>query len=136
MFDRNRFVTDTDGVTVFNVEQNRSFEKSKLTTSSINVPLIFKLKFREKNGKDGFILSAGGFAGYRLGSHTKLKYQEEGRTIKDKERGNFNLEDFQYGANVSIGYRNVEIFGRYNLNELFKENRGPQINVISFGVRI
>jgi hypothetical protein len=35
-----------------------------------------------------------------------------------------------------IGYRKVELFGKYNLNELFKDNRGPAMNVVSFGFRI
>jgi Outer membrane protein beta-barrel domain len=138
MLDKNRYVADVNGQTVFNKEQPevRSFEKSKLTTSSLNVPLMASLKFKDKNGKESFKIGAGGFGGYRLGSHTKLKYQDEGKTLKDKERGSYNLEDFQYGVNFVIGYKKVELFGKYNLNELFKDNRGPAMNVVSFGFRI
>lgn len=138
MLDKNRYVTDVNGQTVFSKEQPevRSFEKSKLTTSSLQVPLMATLKFKDKNGKESFRIGAGGFGGYRLGSHTKLKYQDEGKTLKDKERGSYNLEDFQYGVNFVIGYRKIELFGKYNLNELFKDNRGPAMNVVSFGFRI
>lgn len=138
MLDKNRYLADVDGVTVFNKEpaELRSFEKSKLATSSLNLPLMATLKFKGKNGKDSFRIGAGGFGGYRLGSHTKLKYQAEGKTVKDKERGSYNLEDFQYGVNFVIGYRKIELFGKYNLNELFKDNRGPAMNVVSFGFRI
>jgi hypothetical protein len=138
MLDKNRYVTDVNGQTVFSKElpEVRSFEKSKLTTSSLNVPLMATLKFKDKNGKESFRIGAGGFGGYRLGSHTKLKYQDEGKTLKDKERGSYNQEDFQYGVNFVIGYRKIELFGKYNLNELFKDNRGPAMNVVSFGFRI
>lgn len=136
MFDKNNYLVDDNGVTRFVKETTRSFEKSKLATSSINVSLMPELRFREKNGKRAFKIGAGGFIGYRLGSHTKLKYQLEGDSEKEKERNSYNLEDFQYGLNFSIGYRKVEIYTKYNLNKLFKEDRGPQMNVISFGFRI
>ena len=136
MFDKNNYLIDDNGVSKMVKETTRSFEKSKLATSSINASLMPELRFREKNGKDGFKIGFGGFVGYRLGSHTKLKYQLEGDTEKDKERSSYNLEDFQYGVNFAIGYRKFEVYTKYNLNNLFKENRGPQMNVISFGFRI
>jgi hypothetical protein len=138
MLDKNRYLTDVDGQTIFNKEltEVRSFEKSKLTSSSLNVPVMATLQFKDKKGRQAFKIGTGGFAGYRLGGHTKLKYQEEGKTIKDKERGSYNLEDFQYGVNFVIGYRKIELFGKYNLNDLFKDNRGPAMNVVSFGFRI
>lgn len=136
MFDKNNYLMDDNGVTRVIKETTRSFEKSKLATSSLNISLMPELQLREKSGKDGFKISAGGFMGYRLGSHTKLKYQMEGDTEKDKERSSYNLEDFQYGVNFSIGYHQFELYTKYNLNKLFKENRGPQLNVISFGFRI
>ncbi|GEO06784.1 hypothetical protein AAE02nite_44480 [Adhaeribacter aerolatus] len=136
MFDKNNYLIDDNGVSRIVKETTRSFEKSKLATSSINASLMPELRFREKSGKDGFKIGMGGFVGYRLGSHTKLKYQLEGDTEKDKERSSYNLEDFQYGVNFAIGYRKFEVYTKYNLNNLFKENRGPQMNVISFGFRI
>jgi len=138
MFERNVYLADSNGVAMFlqEPESGRNFEKSKFTYSTINVPVDFSLQFKDKKGKDSFIISAGGFAGYRLGAHTKLKYQADGKTFKDKERGSFNLENFQYGLTASIGYRDLQLFAKYNLNSLFKENRGPDMQVLSFGIRI
>ena len=136
MFDDNIIVTDVNKVTTFTELTDRNFEKSKLTYSSVNIPIMPMLKFKRENGKDGFVVGAGGFAGYRLGSHTKLKYQEEGRTEKDKTRDNFNLSDFHYGLEGIIGYGSLNLFVKYNMNDLFKDNRGPQANVISFGLRL
>ncbi|MDX5437364.1 MAG: PorT family protein [Pontibacter sp.] len=136
MFDDDIVVRDINKVTVFTEDPERNFEKSKLTYSSVNVPIMPMLKFKRENGKDGFVIGAGGFAGYRLGSHTKLKYEEDGKTEKDKTRDNFNLSDFQYGLEGIIGYGSLNLFVKYNMNDVFKDNRGPQANVISFGLRL
>ncbi|NDK54442.1 outer membrane beta-barrel protein [Pontibacter fetidus] len=137
MFDKNYIIRDTEAnVTVFEKATELTYDKSKLTTSSVNVPIMPMLKFKRANGKEGFHIGAGGFAGYRLGSHSKLKYEEDGHTTKDKDRGSFNLSDFQYGATGVIGYNDLSLFVKYNMNDLFKENRGPQVSVISFGLRL
>lgn len=138
MFDKNNLIIDNNGVTdiIKEPETGRSLEKSKLTYSTFNIPVQMHLQFKDKKGKDSFTMSAGGFGGYRLGAHSKIKYQEKGKTNKDKERSSYNLEDFQYGATFSIGYRDLELFGKYNLNNLFKENRGPEMQTISFGFRL
>ncbi|PSR57076.1 PorT family protein [Adhaeribacter arboris] len=136
MLNKNRRIADENDVTTFYNEPTLSLEKSKLTTSSLNLPVIIELNFKDKNGKESFKIGGGGFVGYRLGSHTKIKYQSEGNTYKDKERGNYNLEDMQYGVNFMIGYKWINLFAKYNLNDLFKDNRGPKMNVISFGFRI
>ncbi len=136
MLAKNRRIADADDVTVFYNEPTLSLEKSKLTTSSINLPLVLEFIFQDKNGKESFKIGGGGFVGYRLGSHTKIKYQREGNTYKDKERGNYNLEEMQYGLNFIIGYKWINLFAKYNMNDLFKDNRGPKMNVVSFGFRI
>jgi hypothetical protein len=115
------------------VPAGRELEKSKLSVTSLVMPLMLKLNFDDAKGRTAFRLGAGGFVGYRLGSHTKLKYEQEGRTRKDKDRGGYNLQDFQYGVQGVIGLRNIELFAKYHLNEVFKDNRGPQAQTISFG---
>jgi hypothetical protein len=136
MFDDNYRVQDINGVTSFVEETEINFDKSKLTHSSVNIPLMAVLKYKRENGKDGFKIGAGGFGGYRLGSHTKLKYELDGNTEKDKTKDNFNLTDFHYGLEGVVGYGSLDLFVKYNMNDLFKDNRGPRINVISFGLRL
>lgn len=131
----NKWVS-TNGVTsVAKETSNRQFLKSKLATSSVNLPLMLQLKLRDSHFKPTFRLGAGGFVGYRLGSHTKIKYISEGNTDKDKNDGSYNLENFQYGAQGTIGYGGLELFAKYNMNDLFKNNAGPQAQVLSFGLR-
>jgi len=134
MFDNNARLFGTDSVSYISKESTLNLQKSKLATTTLNLPLMAQLYFRDQKGHESFRLSAGGFVGYRLSSHTKLKYDRDGSTKKDKDRGSYNLEDFQYGLQGIIGVRGIDLFVKYNLNDLFKENRGPQAQTLSFGI--
>jgi Outer membrane protein beta-barrel domain len=114
----------------------RNLEKSKLAVTTLNLPVGFTLKFRDKDHDEVFRVGAGGFVGYRIGAHTKLKYEQDGRTHKDKDRGSYNLEDFQYGVSGTLGVKGFDLFVKYNLNDVFKANRGPQAQTLSFGVTL
>ncbi len=130
-----RFV-NTDGVTTVRTETDFGLIKSKLAVTTLNLPLMAALDFQDKKGRDAFRIGAGGFVGYRLGSHTKIKYKDEGRTRKDKDRGGYNLEDFQYGLQGTIGIRGLDLFAKYHLNDLFQNNSGIQAQTFSFGISL
>lgn len=132
------FITDFAG-------QDVAYEKSKLTVSHVNVSFVpviqFGSKKQQKHSKfwkdwysdydeRGFRIGVGGYAGYRLGSRTKVKVDGD----KDKERDNFYLENLRYGLRFQMGYRGTDIFVNYDLNNLFSENRGPELSAISFGL--
>ncbi|WP_055562600.1 outer membrane beta-barrel protein [Hymenobacter sp. AT01-02] len=136
MLDKNFRFFDNGTSTTIARDADRELEKSKLSVTTINLPLLAMLNFQNSKGKEAFRIGAGGFVGYRLGSHTKIKYEEDGRTRKDKDRGSYNLEDFQYGLQGAIGVRGIDLFVKYNLNDTFKNNRGPQAQTLSFGVSL
>jgi hypothetical protein len=114
----------------------RQYQKTKLATSTFTVPLMLQLRLRDEHHRSTFLLGAGGFVGYRLASWTKLKYFENGSTYKDKDYGSYNLNDWQYGLQGTIGYRSLNLFVKYNLNELFRYGQGPQAQTLSFGLRL
>jgi len=137
----NKWVNQNGRTSVVPETNGRQYQKTKLATSTFTVPLMVQFKFREKNSHNdrshsGFTIGAGGFVGYRLGSWTKLKYFEEGNTYKDKNYASYNLTDWQYGLQGVIGYRSLQFFAKYNLNELFREGQGPQAQTVSFGLRL
>ncbi|MES2797525.1 MAG: outer membrane beta-barrel protein [Bacteroidota bacterium] len=110
-----------------------SLKKSKLTISYIDVPIIPYLSF--KKGKFIEHLGFGGYVGYRMGSHSKTKASSRGK--KEKEYNNFYLNDFRYGLTLQMGINNfADLFVNYDLNQLFKEDKGPKVNGISFGIRL
>ncbi len=125
-------------------------KKSKLTVSHINVsfvPLFDFSKGRRKvkslqapgikidhHKQQGFRIGLGAYAGYRLGSHTKVKFRQDGDTDKDKDNSNFFLQNWRYGLRLRVGIRGLDLFANYDLNEMFSSGRGPELNAFSFGI--
>jgi hypothetical protein len=136
MFDDNISIQNTGERVEFFSPSSINFEKSKLATTSFNVPLELGFDFKNKKGKTNFKIGGGGFVGYMLSSHSKEKYSQNGENFKNKSKDDFYLNDFQYGLSGFVGIRSLEFFVKYNLNELFEENKGPQANAIAAGIRI
>ena len=132
----NKWVNSNGRTNVVRETNGRQYQKSKLGTSSVNLPVMLRLQLRDAHYRPTFLVGAGGFVGYRIKSWTKLKYTSEGTTYKDKEDGSYNMENFQYGLQGTIGYRDLELFAKYNMNNLFKAGAGPDTQVLSFGLRL
>jgi hypothetical protein len=133
---------DVDGVYFIEDTRDVSFIKSKLTVSYINVSLIPMFDVSGNSRKvrvwdshsSAFRFGVGPYAGYRIGSHTKQVYKEDGDREKDKDRDNFYLNNLRYGVRMQLGIRSADFFFNYDLNELFATNKGPKLNAFSFGV--
>jgi hypothetical protein len=125
-------------------------EKSKLTASYINFQMVpmfdfaqgrKKVKAYEKGGvrfsrsrRDGIRFGAGGYAGYRIGSRSKFVYNENGDSEKDIDKDNFYLNNLRYGVRAQFGFRDIDFFASYDLNEVFVNGRGPKLNAVTFGI--
>jgi hypothetical protein len=120
--------------------------RSKLTASYFNLYFVPTLDFgrggRSKrwfsfNRSKGFRIGAGVYGGYRMGSHSKFVWDDGGKN-KNRDRGNFFVQNWRYGIRGQVGFRDLELFVMYDLNELFEDNRHPagQLNAISFGIVI
>lgn len=106
-------------------------KKSRLAIPYVNLSLMPTLNFRR-----AFIshISAGMYGGYRLGGSTKTKRSDN----RDKERikGSYFISDWRYGLAAEIGIRHfVDFFFNYDLNALYQDGRGPEVRMMSFGVR-
>ncbi len=131
-----------DGVLFENDLRDVEFVKSKLSVTYLSVSLIPIIDFRDDEvkhrksdgGSNSFRIGLGPYAGYRLGSHSKLEYREDGHREKDKNHDNFYLNNFRYGARLQIGFRSTDLFFNYDLNNLFIAGNGPELNAFSFGV--
>jgi hypothetical protein len=132
MFDRNvQIQRGTEGVEF--PEAMRDLRKSKLTVWYLSLPVMPMLNFGPRDNAK-FRIGVGGFVGYRIHSYSKIMYFENGRK-KEHERDNFYLNNFRYGLMGQVGIGDVNLFVKYDLNSLFVENRGPELNAVSFGVR-
>ncbi len=125
-------------------------KKSKLTASFFNVSFVPMFDFShnkrkvkslesgsikiENYKKQGFKIGLGVYGGYRLGSHSKIKFSKDGDTDKNKEHSSFYLQNWRYGLRMRMGIKSLDLFFNYDLNELFSKGRGPELNAFSFGI--
>jgi hypothetical protein len=133
---------DSDGVIFTEDDREVSYVKSKLTASYINVSLIPMLDFGGRGKKSRvwdsygsqFRIGIGPYAAYRIGSHSKLVYKDDGKE-KEKNHDNFYLNNFRYGLRLQFGIRSTDFFFNYDLNELYSSKpNNPKLNAFSFGV--
>jgi hypothetical protein len=127
------FVTDTRDV---------NHIKSKLGATYINasfVPLIDmgdhsrKPRFWDGYGSE-FRMGLGPYIGYRIGSKSKLVYEaDDDEKHKEKNHDSLHLNNLRYGVRLQLGFKSTDIFVNYDLSDLFVEDRGPNLNAISFG---
>lgn len=133
---------DEDGVFFTEDPRDVNFIKSKLTATFLNASFIPMLDFGGRGKKtrfwdsygSQFRIGVGPYAGYRIGSHSKLVYKDDGKE-KEKNRESFYLNNFRYGLRVQLGIRSTDIFFNYDLNELFSSSKpnNPKLNAFSFG---
>jgi hypothetical protein len=95
-------------------------EKSKLTTLYLDMPFLLEIQFPLDNHH--LNIAAGPIGGVKIGSHTKMVF-EEGPKIKSNK--DFSLNLLRYGATARVGYENLQIYGTYYVTPLFKEGKGP-----------
>jgi hypothetical protein len=82
----------------------------------------------------GFRIGLGGFAGYRIDSYSRFIFKENGEKRAEREKGNLGLNNFRYGTRLQMGFRGLDLFANYDLNNLFMPGRGPELNAFSFGI--
>lgn len=108
--------------------------KSKLTTTYLNIPLMFQFRLgsvaREYRGT---WLSLGVVGGIRLQSYNKIKSREEG---KQRNFGDFNLRNLHWGVMVSAGMGIISINAKYFPQSIFRNGYGPHVEQFSVGVGI
>lgn len=116
--------------------------KSKLVVPYLNVSFVPLLNFGNRRRNDfmdydnnsGFRIGLGGYAGYRLGGKTKYVFKEDGDRERVKNRTNFYVNNWRYGVRLQMGIGGFDFFANYDLNDLFNEGKGPQLNAFSFGL--
>ncbi|SMD32198.1 hypothetical protein SAMN04488029_0540 [Reichenbachiella faecimaris] len=136
-------ISKTDAGTTFVEDPTINGKKSKLAATYVNASLMPMLEF-DSRGRNrswnwskyrnrGFRMGVGMYAGYRIDSWTKIKYSENGENKKDKDKGNYYLNNFRYGVKAQVGFRGMDLFFNYDLNEVFATDKGPELQAISFG---
>ncbi len=147
---RTKLIKGDDGVIFDQWDVELQASKSKLTVVHLNAHLIPMFDFgyetstkvyddgfvqkKTRFRRNGFRIGAGAYIGTRIDSWQKLVWRSTGQKSKLREKDNFYLNNIRYGARFILGYGEVDIFVNYDMSTLFAENRGPELNAITFGL--
>lgn len=136
------FATTEDGQTIL-VDSGRELDMSRLRYVNLVVPmhLEFDLTKKQVNGERTYFpshksvrLGVGGYAGVNVKEKQILRYEEEDHNVKHKEKGDFNVNDFVYGVSAYLGYGEVSLYAKYDLQPVFANN-AVDSNNLSLGIR-
>ena len=151
--DRTRMAKTDNGVEFFEDLDVVDPRKSKLVVPYLNAQFVPMFHFGKPRRKDlelgwrngsgffvnddndaGFRIGMGGYAGYRIGSRQKNVFVEDNDRKRVKTRTNYFVNNWRYGVRFQLGFRDFDFYANYDLNELFVEGQGPELNAFSFGI--
>jgi hypothetical protein len=104
-------------------------EKSKLVTTYLNVPLMLSYKSRAT----GLGIAVGGYVGYRLDSYNA--FVESGKD-KQQVHSSYYLNSIRQGLRVAVDLKYITLFCNYDLGNLFENGKAPNLQAVSFGVKL
>lgn len=113
----------------------RDYSKNKFRASYIHVPLMLEFNTSNDNEKS-FHLAAGVVGGWKMGSITKQKWEDNDEKYQVRRKADYNLTPFTLDATARIGYKNFTVFASYGLTPLFEKNKGPEVYPITVGLQI
>ena len=120
-----------------------NLEDSRFRNVYLVVPLHLEFDFTRSRGEDGnkifrshhgLRFGIGGYGGINLKSKQILTFEANGNDHRNRERGDFNVNDFIYGVSSYIGFGETSLYVKYDPNPLFADNAIDQHNV-SAGIR-
>jgi len=119
-------------------------EESRFRNVYVMVPLHLEFDFTKKEVRDDVNyfrthksarIGIGGYAGFRVKSKQILCFNDSvGNDVTQKTKGNYNVNDFNYGLSTYVGYKATSLYLKYDLQPLFENNPVDQNN-ISLGLR-
>lgn len=140
--DNDMFVTKDAGSNVFLAHYEKGLSKSKLRTGYIIVPLGLQYNFSKvKNaGLDvqyldyskGFRVGANIYGGVKMSTNNIIK----GEGISDRDRSDYRVNPFIYGAQFTVSYDDFSIFVKKDFGNFFKSGTFENDKAITFGLAL
>lgn len=119
-------------------------EESRFRNVYVMMPLHLEFDFTKKEVRDDVNyfkthknarIGIGGYAGFRVKSKQILHFDDaNGNDVEQKFKGNYNVNDFNYGLSTYVGYKATSLYLKYDLQPLFENNPIDQNN-FSLGLR-
>jgi hypothetical protein len=113
--------------------QGITYSKSKLATTYATLPVILETQIPLSNPRRTINIGAGVIGAAKLGSHTKVVYQDDGKQ-RTKNKDDFSLNTFRCGATARIGYEFFQIYGTRYFTPMFVKGKGPELYPFEVGI--
>lgn len=131
-----------------------TFSKNKLRQTGLRVPLMFEFNTKKaplpttaeevralaKAGgysrKGNFHIAVGVVGSWYFDTMYKQRYQVEGKTVLDRDKGDFNLLPYRLAAAARIGFGKFTLFAERSLTPLFQEGKGPELTPWVVGLQL
>jgi len=133
-----------DGSQTILADAGRNIDVARLRYVNLVIPAHLEFDFTKKkmNGDktyypthNSFRVGLGGYAGLNIKEKQILKFEDEnGNKVKQRTRGNYNVNDFVYGVSAYVGYGEFSLYAKYDLQPVFSNNEIDQNN-LSLGIR-
>jgi hypothetical protein len=140
--DNNMYFTKSADQGVALTQANENLDKSKLRTGYIIVPLGIQYNFSKlKNaGMDiqyrsyykGFKVGANVYGGVKMSTNNIVK----GNDGETRDRGNYQVNPFVYGAQLTFSYNSVSVFVKKDFSNFFKDSYFKNDKALIFGLSI
>lgn len=86
--------------------------------------------------KEGINFGIGGYVGYNINSKQFIRYENaDGYKISEQQKGDWNVNDFQYGLTAYAGKDHFKLVLKYDLSPVFSNNEVDQ-NYWSIGLQL
>lgn len=148
-YENHRTRMDRDDLGVLFTEDSRTDInpiKSKLSATYVSLRFIPVFDFSKSRGwgrdrlwneniGNGFRFGVGPYVGYRIDSWSKYTYREGGNKQKQHQKDNYYLNNVRYGVRFQMGFRGIDLFTTYDLNQLYSDKKDtPDVHAFAFGV--
>lgn len=139
--DNRSFVVNGDQTDL--VRNPINLKDSRFRNVYLVAPVHLELDFTKKRvtekrtyyrSHESFRLGVGGYLGVNVKSKQILRYETDDHNVKERIKGDFNVNDFIYGLSAYVGYGQISLYAKYDLNTIFRDNVVDQNNV-SVGLR-
>lgn len=113
--------------------------KSMFVTNYVEMPIEFRFDTKPEDIARSFNVSLGGRVGVLYDAFTKVRYRNNGETVKVKDKYDHGLAPFRYGVYSRFGIGAFNLFCFYNLSPMFEKGKGPEgkdFNSLTFGISI
>jgi hypothetical protein len=113
------------------IRDSINFSKNKLAADYLTVPLLLNFCSNPGDPHKGISLSLGVSAGYLYIQRNKQVSTQRG---KQKNKGDYDLEQFKFSYIAEVGLGPVRLYGSYSPNSIF--DKGLDLRPYTLGVRL